>query len=525
MMTEEHFDPDSFRKFIATLDCAGFKQVGGSTSRPVMRGPIHSAFQGLTDATTMDVAITAGWPIYPPMVFVNGLHTNHLTPGGFVCLWQEGDYVPDEWVAVEALYSRIEEWCEYAKQGWENNDLGEDAILNFEPKLANVATFDWNELDVSKGGWGEFHALFNTHSLSIDILPGRKKSEGQLRALWFHAGELTVPSRNLDEVPSYLSKAQSKGLKRALDGRQIAGLFRASLGADLILFCWDRQGKPNLLVIACEGTGKEVTGKALQPGPNDEESLILRAGPDSDILRKCKAVMFGAGALGGHCATLLAESGICSLDIIDPDVLLPGNVVRHVAGHKYVGTQKTHAVREIIEEHAPWTDVECFQSSPRTPTEMLARIADADVVIDTTGSDSLITSLAVMTGKAGKPLVSGALYRGGSVGRVRRQVPSKDTSLFDRLDCATRYPKIPAARDQDIAKEIAVPQLGCSAPIHNAPPSAVVSCASLISQIAIDVLTERFRFADDVVDVYRAIQEYPFDREGRYEFSRQYQRV
>ena len=525
MMTEEHFYSESLRKFLEELRDSGFKEVGQNPSGPVLQGPIHRAFDGLTDATTMEIAIAPGWPIYPPGLFVKGLHTNHSTPDDFVCLWQEGDYVPEEWITIEGLFSRIEEWCEYASQNWENNELGEDAFLNFKPNLPNVATFDWNKLNVLKGGWGEFHALLNAHSPSIDLLPGRKQLAGQLRGLWFHAGELTVPPRSLDEARTYLSKAQKKGLQRALDERQIADRFRISLGADLILFCWDRQGKTNLLVMTCEGTGKEVTGIALQPGPNDEESLILRAGPDSDILRKCKAVMFGAGALGGHCATILAESGICSLDIIDHDVLLPGNVVRHVAGHKYVGTPKTHAVREIIKEHAPWTDVECFQSSPRTPTEMLARIGDADIVIDTTGSDSLIASLALMTEKAGKPLVSGALYRGGSIGRVRRQVPSKDSSLFDRLDCPTRYPIIPGAGDQDIAKEIAVPQLGCSAPVHNAPPSAVVSCASLISQIAIDVLTERFRFADDVVDVYRAIQECPFDREGRYEFSRQYQHI
>ena len=525
MMAEEHFDSESLRKFLEDLGDAGFKEVGQSASRPVLQGPIHTAFDGLTDANTMTIAIAPGWPIYPPVLYVKGLHTNHSTPDDFVCLWQEGDYVPEEWVTVEGLFSRIEEWCEYASQDWGNNELGEDAILNFKPHFSNVATFDWNKLNVLKGGWGEFHALLNAHSPSVDLLPGRKQSAGQLRGIWFHAGELTVPPRSLGEVRTYLSKAQSKGLKRALDERQIADRFSISSGADLILFCWDRQGKTNLLVIACEGTGEEVAGVALQPGPNDEESLILRAGPDSEILRDCKAVMFGAGALGGHCATLLAESGLCSLDIIDPDVLLPGNVVRHVAGHKYVGTSKTHAVQEIIKEHAPWTDVKCFQSSPRTPTEMLDRIADADIVIDTTGSDSLIASLALMTEKASKPLVSGALYRGGSIGRVRRQVPSEDTSLFDRLDCPTRYPIIPGARGQDIAKEIAVPQLGCSAPVHNAPPSAVVSCASLVCQIAIDVLTERFSFADDVVDVYRAIQEHPFDREGRYEFSKQYQHV
>ena len=391
--------------------------------------------------------------------------------------------MPDEWVTVEGLFSRIEEWCGYAKDDWENTDLGEDALLNFTPRIGNVATFDWDELPVSKGTWGEFQGLFHADSSRIDISSGRRQSRKYLRGLWFHVGELLVPPRNLDEVFSCLSRPQRKGLRRALDERKTADLFGASGGADLILFCWDRQGEPNLIVMACEGMKKEIKAKALVPGPRDKNELIRRAGPDSSIIHRHKAVVFGAGALGGHCATLLAESGIGSLGIIDHDTLIPGNVVRHVAGRKHVGKYKTRAVKEVIEEHAPWTQVECFESPPRAPADTLERISDADIVIDTTGSDSLIASLAVMTEKAGKPLVSGALFRGGAVGRVRRRVPLLDLSLFERLDCPTRYPRIREPKDQDAAKEIAVPQLGCSAPVHNAPPSSVVACAALIAQV------------------------------------------
>ena len=58
-------------------------------------------------------------------------------------------------------------------------------------------------------------------------------------------------------------------------------------------------------------------------------------------------------------------------------------------------------------------------------------------------------------------------------------------------------------------------QLGCSAPVNNAPPFAVQSCAALIVQVAIDALTERFEFEDEVIDVYRAVGESPFHRPGR----------
>ena len=44
----------------------------------------------------------------------------------------------------------------------------------------------------------------------------------------------------------------------------------------------------------------------------------------------------------------LAESGIDSLRIVDGELLSPGNVVRHVAGHNQVGGPKVNAVEGVI---------------------------------------------------------------------------------------------------------------------------------------------------------------------------------
>ena len=78
----------------------------------------------------------------------------------------------------------------------------------------------------------------------------------------------------------------------------------ASGGVDLILFCWERLGRTDLLVMVCKGVEGKMEAIAVQPGPNDDHSLILRAGPDAATLRTQKAILFGAGALGGHTATL-----------------------------------------------------------------------------------------------------------------------------------------------------------------------------------------------------------------------------
>ena len=514
MMTDEHFHVDSLNEFTEELEAEGFEPVPDSTPQR-WRGRIHPAFISLTDAATMDVVIRPGWPFQSPAVLVEGLSTNHSTLGGYVCMWHDDD--PSlEWTTVGGLYSRMEEWCKAAKNGWENDPLDQDAFLNFMRKDPLVATFNLPTLGIHKGGQGEFHAVVNQNPFRLDIVPGRRRPGNQLHGLWFHAGTLKAPPpRQLSEVSDHLNRQQRKALSKALGERRKREPLVVSGGVDIILFCWERHGRTDLLVMACKGTGEDIDAIALQPGPKDEESLTLRAGPDASILRTLNVALFGAGALGGQVAVMLAESGIGRLEMVDPDVLLPGNVVRHIAGHSYVGTPKVDAVRAIIKDHAPWTEVTGHQEWVRTPEQVCRRIVDADVVIDATGNEALTNPLAMVALDLGKPLVAGALYRGGAIGRVQRQSLSGDTPIHQRED-HTRYPLIPSG---DAGGDFATPQLGCSAPVNNAPPSAVQACASLITQVAMDVLTDSFEFTDEVIDVYRAIPQPPFHKVGRINYE------
>ena len=512
MITDEHFHLESLENFTKELASAGFRKVNESDP-PRWTGEVHPAFEPLTDAKTMDIVIAPAWPFRPPAVIVQGLNTNHSTRSGLVCMWREGDPTL-EWTTLEGLYSRIEKWCENAIHGWEDDHLGQDALLNFWPRDALVATFDLGAIGVRNHGWGEFQGVVNSEPFRLHLAPDRPSSESQLRGLWFHAGQLqTPPPRQLSEVSPHLSRHQRRGLQRALTERRRPDPLVASGGVDLILFCWERRGRTDLLVMVCKGVEGKMEAIAAQPGPNDDHSLILRAGPDATTLRTRKATLFGAGALGGHTATLLAESGLGSLKLVDPDALLPGNVVRHVAGHGQVGAAKVLAVQAVIAEHAPWTEVTCFREAPGTPSQIRERIDDADIVIDTTGNEALAGSLAMVAKEMDRPLVSGALYRGGFIGRVERQVLPGDTPIYLRED-STRYPIIPAGVESE---DFATPQLGCSAPVNNAPPASVLACASLIAQAAIDVLMERFEFEDEVIDVYRPLLETPFDHVGRYQ--------
>ena len=297
MVDQEHFHLESLEAFTGELEAAGFRMVADS-DRSRWRGKIHPAFESLTDAQTMDIAIAPGWPFQPPLLLVQGLNTNHSTLGGLVCMWQDGDF-SHEWTTLAGLFARIEEWCSNAKQGWQGDHLERDAFLNFKNKDPLVAIFDLAELGVRRHSWGEFRGVVNPDPVRLGLKPGRQSSGSELRGLWFHAGELeTPPPRQLSELPVCLTRNQRRGLLKAVGERRRPAPLAASGGVDLILFCWVRHAQTDLLVMACKGTRDEVEAIALQAGLNDEQSLMLRAGPDAATLHSRGAALFGVGGSG-----------------------------------------------------------------------------------------------------------------------------------------------------------------------------------------------------------------------------------
>ena len=179
--------------------------------------------------------------------------------------------------------------------------------------------------------------------------------------------------------------------------RQSPEALSPSDGADLILFCWSRRWKTDLLILACTGTGNNTDGLALRPAPVDVRSLSLRAGPDAAILKDRRVALYGAGALGGYAAMSLAQSGVGHLDIVDHDILLPENVVRHIAGYPLAGIPKTVAVKMIADSHSPASNIEIHNQYVTTPLQIRERIGDADVVVDAAGSHILTDALATVT--------------------------------------------------------------------------------------------------------------------------------
>jgi hypothetical protein len=275
---------------------------------------------------------------------------------------------------------------------------------------------------------------------------------------------------------------------------------------------WPTACESNVLLVRAYKDGNAgLATEALEAAPNDHDTLRLRAGPDAATLSHQRAVLFGAGAIGSHTALLLAEMGPGSLMVCDQERLRPGNAVRHIAGQTLVGYPKVSAVEYGVREHAPWTTVKTMPLNSWDPRKLTELIAGMNLVLDATGLASFTDQLSRLAEQAKVSLVSAALFRGGKVGRVRRQVVGKDVPVYQRQDRRNHYPVIPPGRGEE---EIAGLEAGCSAPVVNASPAVVQAVASLMARVVADMVSGRFELSEECVEVYSPLETAPFDSLG-----------
>jgi hypothetical protein len=80
---------------------------------------------------------------------------------------------------------------------------------------------------------------------------------------------------------------------------------------------------------------------------------------------------------------------------------------------------------------------------------------------------------------------------------------------------ASEFPPIPPG---DEIESFGFLELGCTAPVHNAPPASALRAASETTLACIDLLLGRDGRAADTVTILRSLDEEPFDVVGEYRF-------
>lgn len=131
-----------------------------------------------------------------------------------------------------------------------------------------------------------------------------------------------------------------------------------------------------------------------------------------------KALLLGAGSVGSVLAVQLAQAGLGSFDVVDPDRLEASNLTRHACGLNDLGRPKTAAVADLIRQRGcraraiPANILEM----PRDEFQQL--VQDADLVVasmDSIAAQFLANEACVA---AGKPALFIGAYERASAGEI-----------------------------------------------------------------------------------------------------------
>lgn len=509
------YDAAAFDRFCSELVNAGFSP-NGDNDQPCWTGPIRPSLRTLTDATRMRIQFYPGWPLRYAHVSVPGLRTGHASQGT-ICLWAEDDPAQIDGRELQGLWGRLDQWATAAQDGFNPEDRALDAYFLYDQLSSYRSELPLHDL-ITRGTPGYTAQVFGTiqgQALLIETgNPPDPRNTGKpvLTGEFYLRNHLAEPPRTLDDVRAALTRHQRRNLENGLAARSDKVFPQPSGGHDFIVLAWPRHDTDHdAVVLSITGAGSTLNTASLAANPSDTQALRRRAGPDADLLATKTVLIAGAGSVGGHVGVAVASSGVGTVHLYDGDFLTSTNVVRHVSTRHFVGYPKTFGVATTIEQHAPWTTVTTHDALPYDPVRLRATITGIDLVIDCTGVLPLTAALAETCRRHGVPLISGALFHHGALARVQRQAEG-DTPIAAR-PADPRYFSLPPDVDASDPVHAGFLELGCTAPVNNAPPTSVLTAAADTAAAAIDQLTARRQRPDERITVLSPMNT-PFDRIG-----------
>jgi molybdopterin/thiamine biosynthesis adenylyltransferase len=147
-----------------------------------------------------------------------------------------------------------------------------------------------------------------------------------------------------------------------------------------------------------------------------------RRTPELVGLADARVLLVGAGSLGAPVVLELVKAGVGHIDVIDDDVYDPNNAVRHILAPYWAGTNKAIALAVDADALNPFVHVEAHPfrvGGGRSQSTMLdTLLAEADVVVDATGSQSAARILQRRCKEFAKRLVLASLTAGSYGGEV-----------------------------------------------------------------------------------------------------------
>lgn len=159
------------------------------------------------------------------------------------------------------------------------------------------------------------------------------------------------------------------------------------------------------------------------------QAQAARLDADHASLAQRRIAVIGCGSLGSKLCATLARCGVGRFLLLDDDILLPDNVVRHDLDWDSVGMHKVDAVRRRIALINPTAQVEARQyklggqHSGASIESLLETIAECDLIVDATADPHVFNYLCAAASFKKKPLLWAQVFGGGIGGLIARHRP------------------------------------------------------------------------------------------------------
>lgn len=194
-------------------------------------------------------------------------------------------------------------------------------------------------------------------------------------------------------------------------------------------------------------------------------------------LQQMSLALVGVGSIGGAAAQALAQYGVGSVTLVDPDRFLWHNIVRHVLGPEAVGRYKVDAMKAAIEKRWPDTDVDRHRLDVVDDAHLMRTLfAEMDLILCAADGIAPRRVVSHLARRAGKPAILACVLDDGAVAEIIRLRPGPKLGC---LLCLRHQQRQQGAIDAEAAQEL---DYGTGF-IHR-PMTAVGTDLHLVGQLA-----------------------------------------
>lgn len=448
--------------FVEALERRGFHAIDQALTGEVGEG---------AGAVRVEIRLPDDFPFAPPVVVPpeDFPRSWHRERNGSMCLYPADGRDDLPWLVPDDFLELVQRWLTETRSGWVGDFPDLDLERYFKPSDEPLVVYgDLDHLGnkfVQFRRGGRITRLTGAGSIPKGRSAGRNRAFGYITDI----GEPAVPPSNWDDLKRMIPAADSAAIEtRAADGRFSYLVVRYSRGGI---------GAAAVLVVEKAHAGN-LSLASVRSASEASATLTLRAGKGVSRLAEARVAVVGVGAIGSFVCDLLARSGIGSITAIDPDIVRPGNLIRHAASPDSVGLGKPAAIKGTIEAR-PYNSTVVDTDVSLPPRKVMSLFNEHDLVIDATASASTSNLLAKAAIAAGHRLLSVCVQEEGGVVRVDVIPPFSGNAI----PAITPGPQ-PAREDLRF-------EAGCGDPVSQTPAYAVVEAASLTARHATALLTGR----------------------------------